>query len=217
MRTAAARPAAQPSIAVSRRRAPRRRHGERGVAAMSAVASRRRAPWWEAPRRARRDGAGWVGTAAARTAAQPSIAASRRRASRRCRGEWGVATVSVVASRRRVSRQEARGFEYGSYNMPVVPKTFGVLGISGISGIWYAWFTGRAGPRLYFFKTKRRSGVLGVLGSPGAFGIFGIRGILGTLSIIGVLGNLLGIWGCSWYFCSVFLEILVATSGASRR
>ena len=47
MRTAAARPAAQPSTAASRRRASRRRHSEWGVAAMSAVASRRRAPWRE--------------------------------------------------------------------------------------------------------------------------------------------------------------------------
>ena len=49
----------------------------------------------------------WVGTAAARPAAQPSIAASRRRASRRRRDEWGVATVSAVASRRRAARSAA--------------------------------------------------------------------------------------------------------------
>ena len=89
-----------------RGRAPRRRHGEWDVATMSVVASRRRAPWREAPRRARRDG-GVGGHRRGQPAAQPSIAASRRRASRRCRDEWGVATVSVVVSRRRASRREA--------------------------------------------------------------------------------------------------------------
>ena len=82
---------------------------EWGVATVSVVASRRRASRRKAPRRARRDGGvgGWrarlrrrggkighgrdaeglVGMAAERPAAQPSIAASRRRGSRRRRDE----------------------------------------------------------------------------------------------------------------------------------
>ena len=75
-RTAAARPAPQPSIAG--RRASRRRRGEWGVAAGSVVASRRKRRGGK-----RRGGRvaieGWVGMAAARPAAQPSIERSRER------------------------------------------------------------------------------------------------------------------------------------------
>ena len=110
--TAAARPAAQPSIAASRRRASRRRCDEWDVATVSVVASRRRASRREAPRRARRDGEmGGHGRSAARGAAEhrgvtaASVAATSRRVGRRDGERGGVAAAS--GEKRRGSGGEA--------------------------------------------------------------------------------------------------------------